>query len=123
MEKALVSIIIPRYDLEAYLASVCRFRTRLPLHSKNKPADKKSVSSYVASALTGPLESGGNYFGPSFLVSGGLISSLCYKAQKKFGSVDIFRFWMRTVLAYSAVVLLLYERNTLPDCRNTFYQS
>jgi peptidoglycan/LPS O-acetylase OafA/YrhL len=69
-----------------------------------------TVSSFGASAITGPLRFGGTGVDLFFLLSGWLIGSQLYKEHQKFGSIDIPRFWMRrwmrTMPAYFAVLLL-----------------
>ncbi len=68
-----------------------------------------TILSYGPTAATFPLQFGGTGVDLFFLLSGWLIGSQLFLEQKKFGNIDIKRFWirrwLRTFPAYFAVLL------------------
>lgn len=68
-----------------------------------------TVSSYGPTNITGPLQFGGTGVDLFFLLSGWLIGSQLFSEYKKFGNIDVKRFWirrwMRTFPAYFAVLI------------------
>lgn len=68
-----------------------------------------TILSYGPTPITAPLQYGGTGVDLFFLLSGWLIGSQLFAEHKKFGDIDITRFWlrrwMRTFPAYFAVLL------------------
>ncbi len=68
-----------------------------------------TVLSFGPTPATGPLQFGGTGVDLFFLLSGWLIGSQLFSEHKKFGNIDIKRFWirrwLRTFPAYFAVLL------------------
>jgi peptidoglycan/LPS O-acetylase OafA/YrhL len=69
-----------------------------------------TVLSYGAPSHLAPLQFGGSGVDLFFMLSGWLIGSQLLSEQKKFGNIDVKRFWfrrwMRTIPAYFAVLFL-----------------
>ena len=69
-----------------------------------------TITSYGATAFTSAFQFGGTGVDLFFLLSGWLIGSQLFAEHRKFGNIDIrkfwFRRWLRTMPAYFAVLLL-----------------
>ena len=69
-----------------------------------------TVLSYGAPEMLAPLQFGGTGVDLFFMLSGWLIGSQLFSEQKKFGNIDVKRFWfrrwMRTMPAYFVVLFL-----------------